>query len=371
MKKILIATDTFLPKIDGVSIFLTKVIPELSKYYDITLVCPKFPGNIKDYDYIKIIRTKISRIKIANYNIPLPKNKQIKDLVKNSDLIWIQSIGPIGYNVLKNAKKLNKKVIAYVHAIEGKRFSMCSETTSRLKLFLNYLTKIYERSFYNKCDKLMLSSNMISKILYKAGINRKEVMIPLGVESNKFKPLNKEKAKKNVGLEDKFIIGYLGRISNEKNLETLRDAFVNLPIENKLLLIIGDGSKSQKKIFNNVNNVKITGFIDNVIPYLQAMDVYVLPSLTETSSLSTLEAMSTGLPVVATPVGAISDYIYNGKNGILFNIKDIDSLTKILLSLYNNKKLRETLGKNARKTASEFSWEETVKKIREAFDEEF
>src|SRR3989344_2362188 len=116
-KKVLIATDTFLPKLDGVSIFLSKVIPELSKYYDITVVCPDFPGKIKDFSYIKIVKTKVSRIKIANYNIPLPKNRVIKKLVENSDLIWIQSIGTIGKKTLKYANLLNKKTIAYVHAI--------------------------------------------------------------------------------------------------------------------------------------------------------------------------------------------------------------------------------------------------------------
>lgn len=366
MKKILIATDSFLPKIDGVSIFLTKVIPRLLKYYDITLVCPGFPGNIKKFDNIKIIRTKVSRIKIANYNIPKPKNKEIIDLVKESDLVWIQSIGPIGKKTLNYAKLYNKKVIAYVHAIEGQRFGVCSEATSKLRLLLQYLTTRYESNFYNKCDVLMLSSNSISKILMKEGIHRKEIMVPLGIEANKFKPGN---TKNKFNLKDKFVIGYLGRISKEKNLITLRDAFLKLPIENKFLLIVGGGSFLQRRLFRKIKNVKITGFVDNVVPYLQAMDVYVLPSLTETSSLSTLEAMSTGLAVISTPVGAISDYIYNENNGLLFDVKDVDTLVKLIVKLYGDKGLREKLGKNARKTASKFTWDKTVKEIKKVFDQ--
>ncbi|MDD5650133.1 MAG: glycosyltransferase family 4 protein [Candidatus Nanoarchaeia archaeon] len=368
--KILVATDSFLPKIDGVSMFLTRVLPKLANYYDITLLCPGFPGKIKEFKGIKIIRTKVSRIKIANYNIPKPKNKQIKKLVEEADLVWLQDIGPVCTKTLKFAKLLNKKIIAYVHAIEGQRFSVCSEATSKLRLILSSLTRNYERNFYTKCNRLMLSSNTISKILYKEGIHKKETIIPLGVDSLLLKPTNKEQAKKKLNLEGKFVIGYLGRISKEKNLITLRNVFADLPIENKFLLIVGGGAYLQRRMFNGIKNVKITGFVDDKNQYLQAMDVYVLPSLTETSSLSTLEAMSSGLPVVTTPVGAIPDYLIDGKNGMFFNVKAEDELFKILIKLYGNKDLRDILGSNARKTASKFSWDITVKKIKTVFDEE-
>ena len=59
-KRVLIATDTFLPKLDGVSIFLSEVVPELSKYYNITILCPGFPGKIKNFSNVKIIKTKKS-----------------------------------------------------------------------------------------------------------------------------------------------------------------------------------------------------------------------------------------------------------------------------------------------------------------------
>lgn len=368
MKKILIATDSFLPKIDGVSIFLTKVIPKLAKKYDITLLCPGFPGKIKDFDYINIVKTKVSRIKIANYNIPRPKNRQIKKLVQDADLIWLQDIGPVCKKTLKYSKLMNKKIIAYVHAIEGQRFSVCSEATSKLRLFLSFITKLYESNFYNQCDRLMLSSNTISKILYKEGIHKKETIIPMGLDVPKL--IDKEKAKEKLGLKGKFVIGYLGRISKEKSLVTLKEAFVDLPIENKFLLVVGGGSYLQKRIFKRVKNIKITGFVDDIYNYLAAMDVYVLPSLTETSSLSTLEAMSSGLPVITTPVGAIPDYIENGKNGIFFKVKAVGELFRVLIKLYGNKELRASLGNNARKTVMKFSWENTVKKIIKVFEEE-
>ena len=75
-------------------------------------------------------------------------------------------------------------------------------------------------------------------------------------------------------------------------------------------------------------NIILTGSKDNVVPYLQAMDIYVLPSLTETTSISTLEAMSCGLPVVVTPVGYVKNYIHDGKNGLFFPKKNSGILAR-------------------------------------------
>ncbi len=370
-KKILIASDSFLPKIDGVSIFLKRIIPEMSKEFDLSLIAPSFKGKYDHLKKIKIYRTRISSLKIANYNIPKPSRRVMRKLIKLNDIIFIQDIGPIGFYALHYAKKFNKKVIAYIHSIEGQRFAECSEATSRLKLFFRYLTSKYERWFYNQCDRLIISSSSISKILFKQGITTKYTFIPLGIDIEKFNPAkDKKTAKAKIGLkEGVFVIGYLGRISKEKNLITLKEAFEKLPFNNKLLLIVGGGSYLQKKVFSGLKNKYITGFVNDPLKYIQAMDVYVLPSLTETSSLSTLEAMATGLPVIATPVGSIPDYIHNRKNGMIFGKKDSKELLYLLLEMYREDKLREELGKNARETAKKFTWKNTINSLIDFFKE--
>ena len=99
------------------------------------------------------------------------------------------------------------------------------------------------------------------------------------------------------------------------------------------------------------------------------MDIYVLPSLTETSSISTMEAMSCGLAVVSTKVGYVQKYIKEKVNGMFFPMQNYFVLSMKLEWLLENKKLREMLGKNARKTAVEkFSWERTVERIKIALD---
>lgn len=114
-----------------------------------------------------------------------------------------------------------------------------------------------------------------------------------------------------------------------------------------------------------MKNCRVTGFVDKVQDYLKAMDIFVMPSLTETTSLATLEAMASGLPVIATRIGFLQNYIVKGYNGTFFTRNDSSQLAAKISTLIRKKELRLRLGRNARKTvAYSFSWERSMGKIR-------
>ncbi len=126
------------------------------------------------------------------------------------------------------------------------------------------------------------------------------------------------------------------------------------------------GLKKIRNYLDTKNNVKVIGPVSKVYRYLHAMDIFVMPSLTETSSLATMEAMSTGLPIITTPVGHMKNYVEDNYNGFTFNKKDHYTLSKKIEVLILDKKLRDILGKNARNTIREkYQWSDTVKKIKE------
>ncbi len=130
------------------------------------------------------------------------------------------------------------------------------------------------------------------------------------------------------------------------------------------LLIVGDGPVIQVQEFKKTKNCTVTGFVPNVQDYLKAMDIFVMPSLTETTSLATLEAMSTGLPVIATKVGFMQRYIIRKYNGMFFPRNSPGILAAKIDQLLQEKELRRHLGQNARKTIMySFSWERSISKI--------
>ena len=161
------------------------------------------------------------------------------------------------------------------------------------------------------------------------------------------------------------MIGYVGRVSREKSVLTLLEGFRKLQgQEDLLLLIVGDGDKEIMDELRRQENCVCTGFVLDVEKYLQAMDIFVMPSLTETTSLATLEAMATGLAVLSTKVGFIAEYLVKGVNGEFFPRENSSMLAVKLEKFLREPLYAKQLGYNARrKVAYSFSWERSINRI--------
>jgi 1,2-diacylglycerol 3-alpha-glucosyltransferase len=374
MKKLLIATENFLPRWDGVARFLSEVIPRVKNDFDITVIAPDFKGNIKDPEKVKVIRIPLFSLFIGDIHPAKFKIGTIRKQCKEADIIWIQSIGPIGGLAILLGHFYKKPVIAYYHSIEWELATKSTDTKEFIKKILHWMTKWIARRLYNRCDIIMAPSREVAEILTWQKINTKKVIVQLGVNVKRFlPPEDKIKAKERLGIDiNTLVVGFVGRIGREKDLKTLYRGFSR--VQNKvkkkvILLLIGKGVKELEDLFGSKKNVKLIGSKDNVVPYLQAMDVYVLSSLTETTSLSTMEAMSCGIPVITTPVGLTKQYIKEGYNGMFFPKEDPFTLTKKLEKLLNDKNLRKKLGENGRATILHlFSWDKTIEKIRKVLE---
>jgi glycosyltransferase involved in cell wall biosynthesis len=152
---------------------------------------------------------------------------------------------------------------------------------------------------------------------------------------------------------------------------TLYRAFASLRMERKdaVLLLVGDGIESYKRMLSSDENVILPGAVSNIQDYLQAMDVFVLPSLTETSSLATMEAMACGIPVVTTKVGFVKRYVKDRENGLFFPNYN-DTVLRLKLDwLLNRPETMKRLGENARQTIMEkYQWSSTVERVRTILD---
>ena len=346
-----------------------EIIPKLKKNFEVIIIAPNF-GPTKTSG-IKLIKLPLRKIKMGDYHPAKFQYSKIKKEIQNADVVFTQTIGPIGLGSIFAARRFNKPLVSFIHSVERELFPKAI-SSNILKKFAYPIVTSLTRFIYNKSSLLIVPSSSIADILMWQGIKTRKYIAHLGVDTKKFIKKDKDLAKKKLGYtKNDFVIGYHGRLGREKDLKTLLRAYVRMrsKYDNVKLLIVGSGVKEVEDLFRNQKGVNMVGSQDNVVPFINAMDVYAIPSLTETSSLTTLEAMACEIPVIATQVGFIQDYIENGVNGLFFKMQDPYDLKKNLELLYNNSMLRRTLGKKARETILEkFRWEVTAERIVSAIE---
>ena len=196
---------------------------------------------------------------------------------------------------------------------------------------INHLTKNYiQRKFItwslHNCNKVLSVSEALKENIAKLGIPKSEIIvIPNGIEADKFYPIDKSETRKKVSISSTSkIILCVSRLSHEKGIDVLLKSFKILPKKNVNLLIIGDGSErdnltSLSKQLEIDDKVSFLGTINHAeIPlWINSADLMVLPSRTEGWPNVIMEAFSCGIPVVATNVGGVPEIITSRDLGII------------------------------------------------------
>lgn len=180
-------------------------------------------------------------------------------------------------------------------------------------------------------------------------------------------------AKKDLHLNPAdFVVGTVARLSPEKDQRTLLAAFLKVAgrIPGAKLVVVGDGILKNEltnysRMLGIADKVRFLGFRADINKLLPAFDVFVLSSLTEGISLTLLEAMAAGIPVIATNVGGTPEIIDDGISGFLIPPNDAEEIEKKIITLFNNKELAARFSKSGRIKAKEkFSLNGMVDKYR-------
>lgn len=205
-----------------------------------------------------------------------------------------------------------------------------------------------------------------------------------GVDIERFRPGQQQRRDSifpcGFAHHDSIVIGHVGRLEPVKDQLTLVRAFTELclrrPQDTRLrLVLIGDGSLRHELeslvVQNDIQKrVWLAGSAENVPQLLQAMDVFVLPSLAEGISNTILEAMACGLPVVATRVGGNAELVVEGETGSLVSRADPGAMAEALLRYLEDDSLRDRHGAAARRRAEKhFSIHGMVNRYLEVYDE--
>jgi len=191
----------------------------------------------------------------------------------------------------------------------------------------------------------------------------KVVKISNGVDIVLFHPvddLQKENLKRRFNFPSLPVLVYAGRLERGKGLAMLLMAWQRVVKVGResYLVVVGEGSEKDSLIdlakqLQIIESVKFTGAVRDVNKYLQTGDCFVLPSSAEGLPNALLEAMATGLPVIATKIGGVEEVIENKKNGFLFEPGSVDQLAKGILTLLSQSDLAHKLGQQARRTIEE------------------
>ncbi|MEH7356287.1 glycosyltransferase [Neobacillus drentensis] len=222
------------------------------------------------------------------------------------------------------------------------------------------------RFFYKYCRVIPVSISPLVKksVIEEYGFEENQVpMIFNGIDLNKYIQKN--------DYTNKGIINilHIGRFSEQKNHAGLLESFkiVHENVPNTKLRLIGLGNL-EKVIKNKVKDLNLDGCVEflglkaDVYPYLNEADIFILPSLWEGMPITLIEAMATGLPIVATAVGGVPDMIKDNKTGLLVDTNNAQ-IAEALQKLIKDTNLRKEIGNAAKSTSEQFS----VEKMEEQY----
>ncbi len=217
------------------------------------------------------------------------------------------------------------------------------------------------KSLQKQVDAFITISNEISDELISVGGVHPErcVFIPNGVKLDRFQPvseLRKKQLRKQLQLPDGPIVVFAGRLEAEKRIDDLVQVWPEIQqrYERITLLVLGTGSLQQK--INGMavgKNVILRGAVDNVSEYLQASDMFVLPSVSEGLSNSLLEALAVGLPVVVTAIGGTMDLVSHKVSGWIIQNYTLQSLRDGIFSFMEDLSLRDACAKEGQRRVVE------------------
>jgi len=381
--KILLATESYYPNIDGGAIAQYNLMNELKALgHEPIVIAPgkSFRNYSEEINGYKVYRTSSFPLPFymnGRYRFsPFPFFK-IRKIIKEikPDIVHICSPYPIGGSAYIWARKNDTPVISSIHILPENFLSpfLGSRHYKKFKdRFWKYL--IY---FFNFADWITIPTKSGLDIYKKHGLKKNITPISNGINTEIFNQNNDgEYLRKRFNLPKKNIVLTAGRMTPEKNLEVLINAipFVINKI-NAHFLFVGSGGEYKQKLQNLVNELKIDKFV-TFTSFLEwkdypniftISDIFTLPSEFELQSIVTLEAVASGLPVVVVNKGALPE-LANSDNGFVFEPKNSKDLAEKIVTLLSDEKLKRQMSKNSLKLVKNHSLKSVAKQYLKAYE---
>ena len=365
--RLAVVTETYPPEINGVAITLKRVVEGLrERGHQVQLVRPR-QASEKPLLHADAGGDVLMRgMPIPRYphlQLGLPSRKQLEALwtLRRPDLVHIATEGPLGWSALRVARKL--------------RIPVTSDFRTNFHAYsshygMGWLSKpimAYLRRFHNQTQTTMVPTRGLAERLEQAGFERL-LVVARGVDAEVFDPALRDQALRSAwgaGPQTPVML-CVGRLAKEKSLPLLIRAYAQARLlrPELRLVLVGDGP-ARPELQALAPDAVFTGTLgrEELARHYASADIFGFPSQTETFGNVVLEALASGLAVVAFDYAAAAEHIRHGSNGLLSPMGQDEDFVRQLVALAQDDALRERLRATARDAARQCGWPSIVSQI--------
>ncbi|USK43970.1 glycosyltransferase family 4 protein [Cytobacillus oceanisediminis] len=309
------------------------------------------------------------------YNLPFERSpikynnfktyKQLKDIIDSNEFDIIHCHTPVGGALTRlAAKDARKKSTNVIYTAHGFHFYKGAP-------FLNWLIYYPVEKWLSRYTDILLTLNKEDyKRAKKFKANIIEYIPGVGLDNKRFNDIevDKNEKKAEIGVKkDSFIILSVGELNKNKNHEVIIKAIAKIKNRNIKYIICGQGPlESQLKELAQelgiAEQLILMGYRNDIDEICKASDLFAFPSFREGLSLSLMEAMAAGLPVVGSDIRGNSDLVDNGKGGYLISPEDVNGYSKNIKAIMNDQQLSEKMAMENKNRIKDFYIESVLKK---------
>jgi glycosyltransferase involved in cell wall biosynthesis len=380
--KIVFFTDTYDPQTNGVVSYIKDTINELKKSNEVVLFAPSKEKKLRleeiDQNF-KIYWVPSSSFPLyEGYLIASADYKRISNFLtkEKPDIIHAHIPVWLGLQGIIAGKRRKIPIVITYHT------HLLGYTPNLLKFkengLLNKLTQSTVKRMikytYGMADVVIAPTKELLEELRKYGLKNVKY-VPNGVDFSKLNSDKKtvEMIRKRYGIENKQVVLYLGRLSVEKRLENLIDAFGAVSKPERVLIIAGNGPSKKSLIeyvkAKKLQNVIFTGHIDqNEIGSIYCTaDVFASASDSETFGLTFVEAMHFGIPVIGANRLGVREVVEDGSSGLLVKALDTKGFAEAIDKLLRSTTLWQKMSNGAKERSTHYSIEVGVSQLMEIY----
>lgn len=360
--KILFTTESYYPNIDGGAIAQRNLVKELlKKGHNVRVIAPgtRFVNYCDKDDNYLIYRPRgltLPGYMSNRYKFSFFPYFQVKKIIESfhPDVINACSPYPTSLSALHIARKKNIPFVGSIHVLPQNMLAPFLHKKSYE--FLEPYAWKWLIWFFNHCDYAVVPTRTGADMFQEHGLEVNITPISNGINIQRFTPSNDGAyLRKQFNIPDKPIVLYTGRINEEKSLDVfIKSIPLVLQSVDAHFLIVGSGGNYRNFLIDLTKKLKIeqhTSFLsflpEEDFPNIYSLaDLFVMPSEAELQSIVTLEALASGLPVVAANKGAVPELV-TLDNGLLFESGDSQQLANQIIYLLHNDHLRCGMGKKS------------------------